>query len=237
MARRATSPDGSKVERRKSTRFSVTVPIEVSWRGEEDVPLKQQAIARQVNLHGGLLEMSTYPEIGSRVTLTNILSAETVEARVLATPSSREGVSQGIIVELVVASESFWGVNLQVKKTTVELQKLEQALRSEGIDLRLLKEFRDAVDYVRTASSAVQQIREHQLHGHDESEVSAFLLTERLRRATNLCLEVITDLESGKVSADTKGAEEFYRSVEQAYNRVRLFVKRREAERSLATRA
>lgn len=237
MRRRATSPDGSKVERRKSTRFSVIVPVEVSWRGADDVPAKQQATARQVNLHGGLLEMDIYPEIGTRVTLTNLLSAETAEARVLATPSSREGVSQGIIVELVVASESFWGVNLQVKKTTVELQKLDKALRSEGIDLRLLKEFRDAVDYVRTTSTAVQQIRDSQLRGNDESEVGAFLTSERIRRATNILLEVITDLESGRVSGETKGVQEFFNSVEQAYNRTRVLVKRRESDRSLATRA
>jgi len=69
------------------------------------------------------------PEVGNRITLTNFLSAETAEARVLATPHSREGVSHGIVVELIISSESFWGVNLQVKKASVELQKLEDSLR------------------------------------------------------------------------------------------------------------
>src|SRR5437879_8010901 len=125
MARRGTSPDGTKVERRKAQRFPVTVPIEVSWRGLDGIAIKEQAIARQVNANGGQLEMSIYPEVGNRITLTNFLSAETAEARVLATPHSREGVSHGIVVELIVSSESFWGVNLQVKKASVELQKLE----------------------------------------------------------------------------------------------------------------
>ena len=105
-----------------------------------------QAIAKQVNANGGFLEMTIYPPVGSRITLTNFLSAETAEARVLATPSSREGVSHGIIVELIKPSDSFWGVNLQVKKTSVELQKLEKSLQAEGIDFRLLNEFRDTVD-------------------------------------------------------------------------------------------
>lgn len=236
MAKRATGPDGSKVERRKTQRFPVTVPIEASWRGSDGMAVKEQAVAKQVNANGGLLEMANYPEVGSRITLTNFLSAEAAEARVLATPSSREGVSHGIIVELVVPCESFWGVNLQVKKTYVELQNLEKSLRSEGIDLRLLNEFRDAVDYVRTAAVIVQQLRERQMHGRDDDDVTATLIAERIRRATNLCLEVVTDLDAGKVNDGTKGVDELYLSLEQACDRLRHLLKSREPDRYLTTR-
>jgi len=236
MVKRGTSPDGSKVERRKTQRFPVTVPIEASWRGSDGTAVKEQAVAKQVNANGGLLEMANYPEVGSRITLTNFLSAEAAEARVLATPSSREGVSHGIIVELVVPCESFWGVNLQVKKTYVELQNLEKSLRSEGIDLRLLNEFRDAVDYVRTAAVIVQQLRERQMHGRDDDDIVATLIAERIRRATNLCLEVITDLDAGKVSDGTKGVDELYLSLEQACDRLRHLLQSREPDRYLTTR-
>jgi hypothetical protein len=236
MARRGTSPDGSKVERRKARRFPVIVPIEVSGRGPDGMAIKEQAIARQVNANGGQLEMSTYPDVGSRITLTNFLSAEAADARVLATPQSREGVSHGIVVELIVPSESFWGVNLQVKKASVELQKLEDSLRSEGIDLRLLNEFRDAVDYIRTAAVVVQQLREQQMHGRDDGEVVLLLTAERIRRATNLCLEVVTDVDAGRVTPDTKGADELYRSLEQACDRLRHLLKSREPGRYLTTR-
>jgi hypothetical protein len=198
--------------------------------------IKEQAIARQVNANGGQLEMSTYPDVGSRITLTNFLSAEAADARVLATPQSREGVSHGIVVELIVPSESFWGVNLQVKKASVELQKLEDSLRSEGIDLRLLNEFRDAVDYIRTAAVVVQQLREQQMHGRDDGEVVLLLTAERIRRATNLCLEVITDVDAGRVTPDTKGVDELYRSLEQACDRLRHLLKSREPGRYLTTR-
>jgi hypothetical protein len=236
MARRGTSPDGTKVERRKNRRFPVNVPIEASWRGSEGMAIKAQAIARQVNANGGQLEMSTYPDVGSRITLTNFLSAETAEARVLATPYSREGFSHGITVELIVPSESFWGVNLQVKKTSVELQKLEDSLRSVGIDLRVLNEFRDAVDYVRTAAVVVQQLREYQMHGRDDGEVASLLTAERIRRTTNLCLEVMTDLDAGRVSNDTKGVDELYCSLEQACDRLKHLLKSREPGRYLTTR-
>jgi hypothetical protein len=236
MARRGTSPDGSKTERRKSSRFFVAVPIEASWRSPDGIAIKTQAVAKQVNANGGMLEMAIYPEVGSRITLTNFLSAEAAEARVLATPSSREGVSHGIIVELIAPSEKFWGVSLQVKKTSVELEKLEKSLRSEGIDPRLLNEFRDTVDYIRTAALAVQQLREHQLRGLDDSEIASVLVAERIRRATNLCIEVGADLDAGKVTSETKGVDELYRSLEQACNHLRNLLKSREPEPYFTTR-
>ncbi len=74
-------------------------------------------------------------------------------------------------MELITPSESFWGVNLQVKKTSVELQKLEKSLQAEGIDFRMLNEFRDTVETLRTTALAVQQLREYQLRGRDDGEI------------------------------------------------------------------
>jgi hypothetical protein len=217
MVRRATNSDGSKVERRKSPRFPVNVPLEVSWRGPDNEVVKEEAVARSVNCNGGLLEMAKQPEFGSRVTLANLISAETAEARVLATPSTREGVAHGVAVELVVSNEAFWGVDLQAKRASIELQKLENSLRAGGIDLRLLKEYRDAAEYVRTAAGAVKQLRDCQLQGRSDAEVISFLCGERIRRTTSLCQEVLADIEAGRVTADTKGVEEFYRALEQVH--------------------
>jgi len=75
------SSDGRKLERRKSCRFPVTIPIEVSWIGEDGIAVKENAIARQINAKGGFLEMSVYPDPGTRITLANVLSAQTAEAR------------------------------------------------------------------------------------------------------------------------------------------------------------
>jgi hypothetical protein len=233
---RATTPDGSKAERRKSSRFLVAVPVDVSWRDPEGLPVLVNAVAKQVNANGGFLEMTIYPSVGGRITLTNFLSAETAEARVLATPNSREGVSHGIIVELITPSESFWGVNLQVKKTSVELQKLEKALQSEGIDFRLLNEFRDTVETLRTTSIAVQQLREVQLRGRDDGEIVSMLVADRVRRTKNLCHELVADLDAGKLNITIKGVNELYESLELACDRLRHLVKGRQPERYLATR-
>ena len=236
MARRGTTPDGSKEERRKSSRFLVAVPIEANWRSSEGIPETVQAIAKQVNGNGGFLEMTSYPDVGSRIHLTNFLSGESAEARVLATPNSREGVSHGIIIELITPSDSFWGVNLQVKKTSIELQKLEKSLQSEGIDFRMLNEFRDTVDSIRTTSLAVQQLRELQLKGRDDSEIVSMLVAERVRRATNLCHELGADIDAGKISRETKEIDELYGALEQACDRLRHLVKARQPDRYVTTR-
>jgi hypothetical protein len=236
MSGRGTTPDGSKVERRKTSRFLVAVPVEASWRNSEGVPVLIQAIAKQVNANGGFLEMTLYPPVGSRISLTNFLSAESAEARVLATPNSREGVSHGIIIELITPSDSFWGVNLQVKKTGVELQKLEKSLQAEGIDFRLLNEFRDTVDTLRTTALAVQQLRELQLKGRDDSEIVSMLVADRVRRATNLCHELVADIDAGKLSRETKEVEELFDSLEQACDRLRHLLKSRHPDRYVTSR-
>lgn len=165
IKKRPMGADGTSVERRKSRRFPVVVPIEVSWLGPEGNAVREDAVARQVNAHGGFLKMSTYPDLSSRVTLINFLSAQTAEARVIAAPHAREGVANGIVVELIVPNESFWGVDLQVKKTMVELQNLEKALQCEDMDLPLVKEYRDAVDHIRAAAETLQRLRECQFQG------------------------------------------------------------------------
>ena len=160
----------------------------------------------------------------------NFLSAETAEARVSwrRRPPGR-ACRRGIVVELIAPSDSFWGVNLQIKKTSVELQKLEDFLRSEGIDLRLLKEYRDAVDYIRAGAQAVQQLRERQLQGRSSDDVLSALAAERIRRATNICFEVISDVDSGRVSSETKGAGELYRCLAQTYERLGEILQRRKS--------
>jgi hypothetical protein len=233
IKKRAICPDGSNLERRKSQRFQLAIPIEASWRGHDGRAVKESAVVKQVNAQGALLKMATYPETGSRVTLTNFLSAKTAEARVLATPYAREGVSQGIAVELVVPSESFWGVSLQVKKASQEVAKLEKCLQSEGIDLRLLREFQNSITCIRMTAQAVQEFRQCQLDGREDDDIVALLTTARLQRFTELSLELMADWDAGRVDAQTKGINALQQALDQACSRLRG-VSSRSTAKSLA---
>jgi hypothetical protein len=219
IKKRPITADGTNVERRKSRRFPVVVPIEVSWRGKDGISVKEDGVARQVNANGGFVKMANYPVLGSRVTLANFFSAQTAEARVLAAPDSRPGVSNGIVVELIVPNESFWGVDLQVNKTAFELQNLEKALRCEDIDLHLMREYRDAVEYIRTITETLQRLRK--LRGSDNGEVLSALAADRIRRASNLCLEVIADLDAGHLGPESRTVDELQRAIQQVQQRLR----------------
>ena len=221
IKKRPMTANGNSAERRRGPRFPVVVPLEVTWVGKDGVAIKQDAVARQVNANGGFLKMSDYPSLGSRVTLTNFLSAQTVEARVLAAPDSRQGVANGIIVELVVPSESFWGVDLQVNKVTFELQNLENALRSEGVDLDLMREYRDAVDYIRATTETLQRLRKSQLHESNNRELLSGLAADRIRRATSVCLEVIADLDAGHVGPESENVDELQRALQHLQQRLK----------------
>jgi len=215
LQKRPMSADGRRLELRKSRRFPVAVPIEVSWIGEDGIAFKENAVARQVNARGGFLKMSAYPEPGARVTLMNFHSARTAEARVLAAPHARQGVANGIVIELITPNESFWGVSLQAQKTSIELQTLEAALQQQEIDLRLLKEYREAVQYIRTAAATVELLRECQLRGLDRDEVYRSLAADRLRKATDLCAGTTADLDEGLVKSESIAGRELYQAVQK----------------------
>jgi len=74
----------ARVEHRRSKRFPVAVSAEVKWHGPGGTRITEKAHADEVNIHGGLLRMSTYPNLGDIIELTNVVSAESVEACVLA---------------------------------------------------------------------------------------------------------------------------------------------------------
>lgn len=146
-----------KAEQRRGNRFRVVVPIEAKWRAASGKSIQETAQAEEVSAWGGLLNLKTYPTVGSNLELTNILSSAATQARVATIRRSKQGAVLGVAVEFLVPNESFWGVNFQLMKTSAELVEIEQAIQSGSVDARILKEFRDAVDYVRRTAWAVQE--------------------------------------------------------------------------------
>ncbi|HEV2196961.1 MAG TPA: hypothetical protein VGR55_15350 [Candidatus Acidoferrum sp.] len=171
----------------------------------------------EVNAQGGLLEMKTYPSVGTQIEITNLLSHESTQARVVGVRRNAEGRLLGVAVELVVPSETFWGMNFQLKKACADLVKLEYDMRSGSIDQRVLGEFRDAVDNVRKTAWAVQEWQERQSRQQDPETVLPLLTAERIRRATQLCDAVTAASAAQDVTRQTVGIEEFLRAVERVH--------------------
>src|SRR5713226_4004070 len=98
----------ARVEHRRSKRSLLVIPAEVKWKGLSGMSIKESARAEEVNTQGGLLQIETYPDVGEIIELTNLLSAESTEARVLAIRRSPEDTVRGVAVEFLVPSETFW---------------------------------------------------------------------------------------------------------------------------------
>jgi hypothetical protein len=220
MEERAAEHVPPRGEQRRGSRFPVVVFVEAKWQGPSGKLTKETAQAMEVSALGGLLDMNTFPSIGSELELTNLISQETARARVVGTRRSKDDGSLRVAVELLVPSDSFWGLNFQLRKTSAELAKIQQAIKVGGIEPRILEEFRDSVDYVRKTAWAVQEWQERQLKKHDPQTVLPLLTAERIRRATQLSIAVMTDLAAHQVTRETPGVEELFRAIETLHQSI-----------------
>ena len=94
--------------------------------------------------------------------------------------------AQGIVIELIAPNEDFWGVDLQVNKTLVELQNPEKSLRGEQIDLQLVQEYRYAIDYLCNTTDTLRRRRTYEPHPSDDQELLSLFGADRIRRATTM---------------------------------------------------
>jgi hypothetical protein len=219
----------SKGKNRRSDRYPVVVPVKVKWLEPGGASVIEFAEAKEVNMHGGLLEMRGHPAIGSVIELTNLASTKTASARVVSLRLSKKSEVLGVAVELLTPSETFWGVTFRLKMAIDDLLKLEEVIRSGGMDPRVLREFRDAVDYVRKTAWALQELQERQAHQRDTATVRSLLTEERVRRATQLSQALTLDLDSHEVSDGTTGAADLFRVIEGLYQRLAGLFKIRES--------
>ena len=215
MAQPVVNQPSAILGKRRSRRFPFISSVEATWQEANGKIFREAGQATEVNAQGGLLEMKTYPAVGSQIELTNLLSHESLHARVVGVRRNAEGRLLGVAVELLVPSDTFWGVNFQLKKACADLVKLEYDMRSGTTDQRVLKEFRDAVDNVRKTAWAVQEWQERQSRLEDPQTVLPLLTAERVRRATQLCDAITAATAAHEVARETVGIEEFLQAVER----------------------
>jgi hypothetical protein len=214
---RTTGPRAPEEGRRRGWRVPVLVPVAVRWEQAGGKAMKAEAQAMEVNIYGGLLQFmdaNVFPAANAEMELTNLASGEQARARTAAIRRNKDGTVLGVAVELLPPSETFWGLTFRLSQTTAELQKLDQAIKSENIDPRVLREFRDAVDYVRKTAWAVQEWQERQTLHRDSATALPLLVRERVRRTTQLCAAIAQDLKVNEITSETVGIEKLHRAAE-----------------------
>jgi hypothetical protein len=215
--------------RRRSRRFPFVSAVEATWQEASGKVVRETGRATEVNAQGGLLELKTYPATGTQIELTNLLSHESSHARVVGARRNADGHLLGVAVELLVPSETFWGVSLQLKRACADLVRLEYDMRSGPIDPRVLREFREAVDNVRKTAWAVQEWQERESKQQDPESVIPLLTAENIRRATQLCEAIANASAAHKIGRETVGIDEFLRAVEHVLQTLVEQIKDRKA--------
>jgi len=211
-------------ERRRSDRYPLVIPIHLTWPGLGGQPHSAHAQGREANLHGGLLEFmdaERYPSEGTEAELTNLVSGHKSKARVSAIRRSSTGALMRVAVELLPPNEEFWGLSFQLKRTTGDLLKLEHGIKAGEIDPYVLREFRDAVDYIRKTAWAVQEWQERQIQKRDTATVIPLLVAERIRRGTHLYEALTADLKSHAIRPEATEIADLFHAIEHLYEELK----------------
>jgi len=108
----------------------------------------------------------------------------------------------------------------RLQAATTNLVELEQLVKSGGLDPRVLQEFRDSVDQVRSTAWAVQQWIGLSENSADPYSLMPILAEQRVRRATQLAKDLTIDLEGVEVGLETPGLKELFRAVDRLRERL-----------------
>lgn len=101
------------------------------------------------------------------------------------------------------------------------MRTIEQEIQKGGADPLVLREFRDAVDFVRKSAWAVYEYQDRQVRHKDASTVLSLLTVERVRRGTQLNADIAADFDAHSLTSETPGIADFLRAVEAVAKRLR----------------
>ncbi len=93
----------------------------------------------------------------------------------------------------------------QLRKATSDLRSIQQLLTHDGIDPRVLLDFREAVDNVRHVAWGVQQWLDLHDARQDTSSVMEMLVVHRIRVATQLNNDLALTAEAGELARGFPG--------------------------------
>jgi len=117
-------------------------------------------------------------------------------------------------------------ITAKIQAATEELNELQKAIHTGTVDVRVLVEFREAMERARRASGAVRKwVEEESKKGGDPFSAVRFVAAERMRIATQILGELARDVESGDLDFDTAGLGDLRAAVKTLVERLARFGK------------
>jgi CHAD domain-containing protein len=114
-----------------------------------------------------------------------------------------------------------------LKDAIKQFRILEQLLLSGDIDDRLLRDFRVALNRVRTTAWGVQQYVDQKELGEDPADVLTALAAARIRAAYDLCKVISSDLKRPEIDFQAGSLIEFQEVVQALGADLSAVVKKR----------
>jgi hypothetical protein len=98
------------IERRRSSRVFIRIPVKVFSNGPSGEPLDTPAEAVAVSRYGALLRLPLSFALGSRIEVFNSKSEETQEFRVIRVSEQKDDGNYELGVEILYPTRNFWGI-------------------------------------------------------------------------------------------------------------------------------
>lgn len=115
-------------------------------------------------------------------------------------------------------------ITSRLKKTDQELQELQSSVRTGMVNVKILMEFRQAIEHARQATAAMQSwLEEQDRAGGDPFKLLPKVMTERMKIVTDLLRDVTHDVESGDIDFDTPGLVELHQTLRTLLERMGRF--------------
>ena len=112
-------------------------------------------------------------------------------------------------------------ISTRLTKTTTQLRDIQQLLTNDpDLDVRVLVEFREAVNHVRHSAWAVEQWLTLKQQKGDTLSVLNMMSIERVRIASELCTGLLLDLDASEVTAETEGMDRLAPAVKRLAERL-----------------
>jgi hypothetical protein len=108
----------------------------------------------------------------------------------------------------------------RLQKTNEDLKNLQSSVKTGMINVKVLVEFRTAIERARQASAAVEQWLDAQGKGGDPYLLMEQVIRQRIEMTTQLVKDVTVDLESLDVDFDTPGLPSLNEAVRKLAERL-----------------
>jgi hypothetical protein len=115
----------------------------------------------------------------------------------------------------------------RLEAATGELLQLEALVKSGELDARVLSEFRNAVDHIRSTTWAVQKwLGLNSESGGDPFSVLPIMSAERVKRGIQIANDLSLDLQTVDVGIETPGITELFDAIDNLRRRLAVLLKR-----------